>query len=124
MIRHLEEKSHSVCAWVVNSLRRNHSADLGEDIVKYSQPIRDKVLPLDASFHFASGDCIEPTSWHTVEYVNESQGFRSHYYFIQDYELYFYARGTSTVLVEQDYKHDLACICTNLWLDKIMKKKF
>ena len=111
MIRHLEEKGHTVCIWVINPLRSNHSADLREDVVKYFQPVRAKVLPLDSSFHYASGDCIVATSWQTVDYVKNSKGFRSHYYFIQDYEPYFYARGTSAVLAEQTYQYDLACIC-------------
>jgi len=124
MIRHLEEKGHTVCIWVINPLRSNHSADLREDVVKYFQPVRAKVLPLDSSFHYASGDCIVATSWQTVDYVKNSKGFRSHYYFIQDYEPYFYARGTSAVLAEQTYQYDLACICASPWLDQLMKEKF
>ena len=64
------------------------------------------------------------TSWQTVDYVKNSKGFRSHYYFIQDYEPYFYARGTSAVLAEQTYQYDLACICASPWLDQLMKEKF
>jgi len=124
MIRHLEEQSHRVCIWVINPIRENHAADLREDVVKYFQPIRAKVLPLDSSFHYASGDCIIATGWQTVSYVKKANGFRAKYYFIQDYEPYFYARGTYAVQAEQTYKQDLACICASPWLDKVMKEKF
>ena len=86
MIRHLEEKGHRVWVWVINPERSNHSADLREDVVKYFQPIRAKVLPLDSSFHYASGDCIIATGWQTVDFVRQSKGFQAHYYFIQDYD--------------------------------------
>ena len=124
MIRHLEEKGHHVWVWVINPERSNHSADLREDVVKYFQPIRAKVLPLDSSFHYASGDCIIATGWQTVDFVRKSEGFQAHYYFIQDYEPYFYARGTSSVLAEHTYQYDLACICASPWLEKLMTEKF
>ena len=124
MIRHLEEKGHRVCVWVINPERSNHSADLREDVVKFYQPIRAKVLPLDSSFHYASGDCIVATGWQTVDFVRQSKGFQAHYYFIQDYEPYFYARGTSSVLAEHTYQYDLACICASPWLDKLMTDKY
>lgn len=124
MIRHLEEKGHRVCVWVINPERSNHSADLREDVVKYYQPIRAKVLPLDSSFHYASGHCIVATGWQTVDFVRKSKGFQAHYYFIQDYEPYFYARGTKSVMAEHTYQYDLACICASPWLDKLMTEKF
>ena len=124
MIRHLEEKGHIVWVWVINPERTNHSADLRDDVVKYYQPIRAKVLPLDASFHYASGHCIVATGWQTVDYVRQSKGFQAHYYFIQDYEPYFYARGTRSVLAEHTYQYDLACICASPWLDQLMRNTF
>ena len=124
MIRYLEEQSHKVCVWVINPDRSNHSADLREDVLKHFQPVRAKVIPLDSSFHFSSGDCIVATSWQTVEYVKNALGFTEKFYFIQDYEPYFYARGTNAVLAEQSYRQDLACICASPWLDKIMKNNF
>ena len=124
MVRHLEGQGHRVSIWVINPARENHDADLREDVLKYFQPISAKVLPLDSSFHFASGDCIIATAWQTVDFVKDSAGFRDKFYFIQDYEPYFYARGTNSVLAEQTYHQDLACICASPWLDKIMKTKF
>lgn len=124
MIRHLEGQGHRVSIWVIDPNRENHDADLREDVLKYFQPISAKVLPLDSSFHFASGDCIVATSWQTVEFVKNSVGFRDKFYFIQDYEPYFYARGTNSVLAEQTYHQDLACICASPWLDKLMKNKY
>ena len=124
MVRHLEGQGHRVSIWVINPARENHDADLREDVLKYFQPISAKVLPLDSSFHFASGDCIIATAWQTVDFVKNSAGFRDKFYFVQDYEPYFYARGTNSVLAEQTYYQDLACICASPWLDKVMKNKF
>ena len=68
MVRHLEGQGHRVSIWVTNPARKNHDADL-EDVLKYFQPISAKVLPLDSSFHFATGDCIIATAWQTVDFV-------------------------------------------------------
>ena len=124
MIRHLEEKGHSITVWVVNPNRGHHAADMRDDVIKYFQPIKAKILPFDTSFYFASGDCLIATGWQTVEYVKSSISFREKYYFIQDYEPFFYARGTQAVLAEQTYKEDLACICASPWLDQLVKTRF
>ena len=124
MIRHLEEKGHIITVWVINPNRSQHAADMRDDVIKYFQPIKAKILPFDTSFYFASGDCLIATGWQTVEYVKSSISFRQKYYFIQDYEPFFYARGTQAVLAEQTYKEDLACICASPWLDQLVKTRY
>ena len=124
MIRHLEEKGHIITVWVLNPDRKQHSADLRDDVIKYFQPVSAKILPLDASYYFASGDCVIATGWQTVEYVKSSCAFREKFYFVQDYEPYFYARGTYAILAEQTYNEDFACICSSPWLSKYLSERF
>ena len=124
MIRHLEESGHLVKVWVLSPNRSSHSVDLRDDVLKYFQPIKAKVLPFDASFYFASGDCLVATSWQTVESVRASIGFREKFYFVQDYEPYFYPRGTNAVLAERTYFEEFACICASPWLNQIMKSRY
>ena len=62
---------------------------------------------MDSSFFFSSGDAVIATSWQTVEMVKQAQGFKERFYFIQDYEPYFYARGSEAVLAEATYNRGL-----------------
>ena len=124
MIRHLEASGHFLKVWVISPNRSKHSVDMRDDVIKYFQPIKAKVLPLDSSFYFATGDCLIATSWQTVEYVISSIGFREKFYFVQDFEPYFYPRGAKAVLAEQTYYEDLACICASPWLNQLMKSKY
>ena len=65
-MKHLERQGHRVTVWVLDPVRANHAADLRDDVLKHYQPIKAKVLPLDASFFFSSGDAVIATSWQTV----------------------------------------------------------
>ena len=124
MVRHLERQGHRITIWVLDPLRSRHSADLRDDVLKHYQPIKAKVLPMDSSFFFSSGDAVIATSWQTVEMVKQAQGFKERFYFIQDYEPYFYARGSEAVLAEATYSQGLACICASPWLDQMMRERF
>ncbi|WP_186509952.1 glycosyltransferase [Synechococcus sp. RS9902] len=124
MVKHLERQGHRVTIWVLNPVRSRHAADLRDDVLKHYQPIQAKVLPLDTSFFFSSGDAVIATSWQTVEAVTQAQGFKERFYFIQDYEPFFYARGSEAVQAEATYKQGLACICASPWLDHIMRERY
>jgi glycosyltransferase involved in cell wall biosynthesis len=124
MVNQLERKGHQVTIWVIDPDRPSHSADLRDDVIKYFLQINAKVLPLDPAFYFSSGDCLIATGWQTVENVKQAKGFRQHYYFVQDYEPYFYARGSEAVQAEDTYRQDLACICASPWLAETMRTQF
>jgi glycosyltransferase involved in cell wall biosynthesis len=49
--------------------------------------------------------------------------FKKRFYFVQDYEPYFFAQGTSSILTERSYasKNNFACICASPWLKKRME---
>ena len=124
MVNHLERKGHHVTIWVIDPDRPTHSADLRDDVIKYFLPISANVLPLDVSFYFSSGDCLIATGWQTVDYVKQAKGFREQFYFVQDYEPYFYARGSEAVQAEATYSKDLACICASPWLAETMRHQY
>ena len=124
MVKHLERQGHRLTVWVLDPDRSRHAADLRDDVLKDYQPIQAKVLPLDASFFFSSGDAVIATSWQTVDAVIQAQGFKERFYFIQDYEPFFYARGSEAVQAEATYSQGLACICASPWLDQIMRERF
>lgn len=124
MVNYLERQGHRLTVWVLDPDRSRHAADLRDDVLKHFQPIQAKVLPLDASFFFSSGDAVIATGWQTVESVCEAKGFKERFYFVQDYEPFFYPRGTDAVLAEATYSRGLACICASPWLNQLMAERF
>ena len=69
-----------------------------------------------------SGDVVIATDRMSAYPVLGMRKFTKRFYFVQDYEPLFFARGTSTVLTEQTYSsnHGFACICASPWLKNMM----
>ena len=80
MMRQLEQQGHRLTAWVLNPNRRQHSVDLKDDVLTHYQAIQAKVLELDTSFFFSSGDAVIATSRPAVDVVQRAQGFRERFY--------------------------------------------
>jgi GT2 family glycosyltransferase len=49
--------------------------------------------------------------------------FQKRFYFVQDYEPYFFARGSSSILTEHSYasENNFSCICASPWLKQKME---
>ena len=123
MVKHLERKGHRITfgCWIqIAAAMPPICATTCSSITSLSS----QGLPLDASFFFSSGDAVIATSWQTVDAVTQAQGFKERFYFIQDYEPFFYARGSEAVQAEATYSRGLACICASPWLDQIMRERF
>jgi hypothetical protein len=69
-----------------------------------------------------SGDVVIATDRMSAYPVLGMRKFTKRFYFVQDYEPFFFAKGTSAVLTEQTYasKHAFACICASPWLEDMM----
>jgi len=69
-----------------------------------------------------SGDVVIATDRMSAYPVLGMRKFSKRFYFVQDYEPFFFAKGTSTILTEQTYSsnHEFACICASPWLKNMM----
>ena len=60
------------------------------------------------------------TSWQTAYYVKKFRASRLYYYFVQDYEPFFYARGSEYAWAEETYRFGFKGITAGKWLaDKL-----
>ncbi len=123
MVRWLEFFGHECTVWVNHPNAGMHRFSWADDVLKDFQTLRAEVLPLDSSFFAAKGDVVFATSWDTVAVVGHAQGFKERFYFIQDYEPYFHARGARALAAEHTYSRDFACICASPWLEQLMREK-
>jgi len=124
MIKHLELAGNTCTVWVKGYNYLNHPKGASQSAITHYQAISSKVLPLSAHYAFATGDAIIATSWDTVEIALANKNFKDHFYLVQDYEPYFYARGTQALKAERTYSQNIKTICASTWLHEIMKTKF
>jgi len=124
MIWHLEHAGHACTVWVKDYNSHRHPEGPRVSAITHYQPINAQVLPLSAHFGFASGDALIATSWDTVEIVCANKSFHDHFYLVQDYEPYFFPRGSEALEAEHTYTKELKTICASSWLDEIMRNKF
>ena len=124
IIRWLEFFGHECTVWVQNPDFLGHPTGWKDDVYRYFQQVKATFLPLNRSFWYASGDIIVATSWDTVETVMAQDNFNDYFYFVQDYEPYFFARGSNSLRAEDTYRQNIACICASSWLKNLMVEKF
>lgn len=76
----------------------------------------ENILPADAFI---------ATHWSTVEPIwKEKEKAKNLFYFVQDYEPWFYPMGNEYIEAENTYKLGLNCITSGPWCAKVLKEKF
>lgn len=69
-------------------------------------------------------DALVATFWKTAYLVKEMRDYASScFYFIQDYEPYFYPMGSEYILAEQSYKLGLTGISYGPWCKKVLRDR-
>ncbi len=64
------------------------------------------------------------TSWTTAYVLKNFNNTISKFYFIQDFEPYFYAKGSEYQFSENTYKMDFRCITAGDWLKNKLEKEY
>ena len=126
-IDYLERCGHQCTIWVHSELKGNdkpsrlsslHKRGIDQSFI----PLRtDQVYMLGNNqddLDLVSGDIVIATYP-----VLGMKKFQKRFYFVQDYEPYFFARGSSSILTEQSYASDnnFSCICASPWLKQKME---
>ena len=91
--------------------------------------IRNQFYPINGPV-FLGCDKVPPawgtfaTSWETAYTVRNFQGTIEKFYFVQDFEPYFYARGSEYCFAEETYRFGFKGITVGDWLANILKTKY
>jgi Glycosyl transferases group 1 len=85
-------------------------------------------LAADAEFRFLpddlstiEGDAVIATDRWTAFPVAAMPNFSRRFYFVQDYETYFYPAGSHALLTDYTYSLGLDCLCAGEWLTGLMR---
>ena len=127
----LERCGHNCTIWVHSEMKGDKPSRLSylhkRVIDQYFIPLKtDQVYMLgnsQADLDLVSGDVVIATDRMSTYPVLGMRKFQKRFYFVQDYEPYFFARGSSSILTEQSYasKNNFACICASPWLKQRME---
>ncbi len=124
IVRWLEFFGHECTVWVQNPDLSRHPTGWRDDVYRYFQQVKASFRPLNTHFWYTTGDILIATAWETVEAVVAHENVNDRFYLVQDYEPYFFARGSTSLRAEDTYRQDIACICASSWLKKLMEEKF
>ena len=127
----LERCGHQCTIWVHSEIKGDKPSRLSylhkRVIDQYFIPLKtDQVYLLgnsQADLERVSGDIVIATDRMSTYPVLGMQKFQKRFYFVQDYEPYFFAQGSSSILTEQSYAstNNFSCICASPWLKKRME---
>lgn len=118
MVKSLEKSGH-----------KNRIYVFGENYHKTSRKLKEfmnkNYFPMEAEFYANTGsikdcDALIATSWQTAYPVKAIQNARKKFYFVQDFEPWFYPMNSEYKLAENTYKFGFYGICAGPWLvDKL-----
>ncbi len=123
MIRRLSQSGHEVRVYVqpdnllvgksekeIEGFINQHFFETGAHIVK--------------GHEFARSDAIVATAWPTAKVVSDDRGSGKKFYYVQDFEPYFYPMGEEYVEAESTYKLGLSHITLGNWLTDLLRERY
>jgi glycosyltransferase involved in cell wall biosynthesis len=121
---YLERFGHDVRFLVQNPSVHKTGADALDTINRHFQPFSGPVELFKGVTPNAEGDALIATDRFTCYPVRAMDRFIRKFYFVQDYEPYFYPVGSESLLTEATYQFDFDCLCAGDWLHKRMSQRF
>jgi glycosyltransferase involved in cell wall biosynthesis len=122
IIHYLEKFGHKNTIWILNPTTNETADEAYDNIVKrYGITLSAQVRFLTEDLYSQTGNAIFATSWGTTYHVERCLGFNDRFYFVQDYEPYFYSRGSNAILAENSYRLGLSHVCAGTWLRQKME---
>jgi glycosyltransferase involved in cell wall biosynthesis len=124
MMRYLTSVGHTVNAYVQPG--NNFKMQSNSDAQKFAD---ENFFITGAKFYidkgkFVNSDIFIATSWPTAYIVNNVTNTKEKFYFIQDFEPYFYPMSSEYKLAENSYRLPLKGITIGQWLTNKLSKDY
>ena len=123
MINLLADFGHHVNAYVVprQQLWNKSDQEIRAFVERYFGPLHADL------FKWAEGvmeesDVVMLTHWSTAYLVDDVKNTSRIFYFVQDWEPFFFPMGTEYLRAEQTYKMGFSCITLGRWLTKRLRE--
>jgi hypothetical protein len=120
IIRYLEAHGYKNRLYFYNVYGADHR--YYESFVRDSYDFHGEVSSIDAGMKDANG--VIATSWATAYPVFNSRSAGKRFYFVQDFEPYFYPVGAVSLMAENTYRMGFHAITAGPWLAEKLKAEF
>ncbi|TMC54740.1 MAG: glycosyltransferase family 4 protein [Chloroflexi bacterium] len=121
-VRYLEEHGYDCRVYIYDPHRTQIPAQTAQVLRDHYTPMRATVLH---DFSTVSEcDALFATSWTTAYPVRNARFDGAKFYFVQDFEPWFYPVGTESVLAENTYRFGLYGITAGGWLSKKLEHDY
>jgi glycosyltransferase involved in cell wall biosynthesis/uncharacterized coiled-coil protein SlyX len=115
----LSKLGHHAVLYVWNCRKSNK--ELQEIVAAHFSVSDIEVKRIEDSYE---DDALVATWWETAYAVYRNGSCRKRFYFVQDFEPWFYQMGTAWLKAEYTYKLPLSCITTGPWLASYLKENY
>lgn len=115
-IEHLDKNGFKNNIYLYSALDPMPISEAKENVAKYATLKNTNFYEYKRGVKLAEADIIFATGWETAYPVFNEKTNAQKYYFIQDFEPYFYPIGTEYVLAENTYKFGFHGITAGSWL--------
>lgn len=110
--KHLQKSGHNVTFYLYEAIHPQRAED-AQQILKESFKFDVMVRPIA---DYKNEDVVIATGWETAYPVFNLQTNAHKFYFVQDFEPYFYGLGSKSVLAENTYRFNFHGITAGKWL--------
>lgn len=123
-IQYLEQAGHT-CRIYFHNPGPGSSVEAVKAIMGESFPVvKAKMKWLAEDEQMEAADALFATSWQTAYTVSASKVKAKKFYFVQDFEPFFYPVGSMSVLAENTYRLGLRGITAGGWLEKKLRNDY
>ena len=120
-VRHLEMRGHT-CNLILYDGRAIQTVREARLVTqRHFPPMKARVCGVE---EIGDADILIATAWQTAYPVFNARTRASKFYFVQDYEPWFYPVGTLHTLAENTYRLGLAGITAGPWLAEKLEREF
>ncbi len=122
MVRFLEKFGHHNRIYLFGKSEHGSSGELknviGDNFCKLEAEVYNNIGDIKDS------DVLIATSWPTAYPVKSIQNTKRKFYFVQDFEPWFYPMGSEYKMAENTYKFGFFAICLGPWLAKTITENY
>jgi O-antigen biosynthesis protein len=123
-IKYLEDAGHQ-CRIYIYTFDKKGSVAAIHAIMGNSYPqIKAPMEWVDNADEMREADGILPTSWETAYPAYNFKGVAKRFYFVQDFEPFFYPAGSLHTLAENTYKFGFYGVTAGKWLSSKLKRDY
>lgn len=123
-IHYLEASGHTCRVYIYSQKAKSKISDIKAIMGDSYHSVSAEMIWLDEADRMVEADGIFATSWETAYAAFNSKLNAQRFYFVQDFEPYFYPAGSLYTLAENTYKFGFYGVTAGGWLAQKLSKDY